>query len=508
MKRRYKVGWALVALAALLPWLALLTAGGYWLWVNHYYREWLWALLACSGVAWIAGRALQRRQPPAGYRDAFRLPLGTVLSPRDEAARREVEAYAEVCCQREDLAFDQAAPWLAIAREVVGIVARHYRPGAEHPELNIPLTGLFQISEKVLRDIRLELLDKIPASHIVTLQDGLNLARWYDRITDLSLLWRLSRLLLNPLGALTTEASTVLLGRASKLPLRAFQQQAVAFFIHRVGLYAIELYSGRLTVGDHVAPSTCAPSDPGADPACRPVTPEPLRLLVCGQTKAGKSTLVNRLCESLCAPVDCIPCTGRIEGYRLRREGLLDSVILDSPGYGATESWLRGDEATTLDEIDLILLVTAATGAARQPDRGFLDTLRAHYAARPHRRSPPVVVVVTRVDQLRPVREWQPPYDLDPPASAKARNIVAALDAVAEDLALSEDTPRVPVCVPEDYNLDALWVAIAGKLPEALQANLLRCHARTLTRDRIDQLGRQFLNGGRWLLDMMKERLP
>lgn len=508
MKRRYKVGWALVALIALLPWLALVTAGGYWLWVNHYYREWLWALLAGSGFAWIAGRALQRRQPPAGYQDAFRLPLGAVLSPRDEDARREVEAYAKTCCQREDLAFDQAAPWLAIAREVVGIVARHYKPGAEHPELAIPLTGLFQITEKVLRDIRRELLEKIPASHIVTLQDGLNLARWYDRITDFSLLWRLSRLLLNPFGALTSEAGGSLLGRASKLPLRAFQQQAVAFFIHRVGLYAIELYSGRLTVGDCGAPSPRAPSDPGADPACRPVTPEPLRLLVCGQTKAGKSTLVNRLCESLCAPVDCIPCTGRIEGYRLRREGLLDSVILDSPGYGATESWLKGDEATTLDEIDLILLVTAATSAARQPDRDFLDALRAHYAARPDRRKPPVVVVVTRVDQLSPAREWQPPYDLERLDSAKARNIVAALDEVAKDLALSEDTPCVPVCVPEDYNTDGLWLAIAGQLSEARQANLLRWHAKTLTRDRLDQLGRQIRNGGRWLLDTVKERLP
>jgi hypothetical protein len=152
--------------------------------------------------------------------------------------------------------------------------------------------------------------------------------------------------------------------------------------------------------------------------------------------------------------------------------------------------------------------VTAATSAARQPDRDFLDALRAHYAARPDRRPPPVVVVVTRIDQLRPAREWQPPCDLDQPASAKASNIVAALEAVAKALALSEETPPVPVCFREDYNLDALWLAIAEQLPEAKQANLLRCHAKTLTRDRIDQLGRQIRKGGRWLLDTVKERLP
>ena len=66
----------------------------------------------------------------------------------------------------------------------------------------------------------------------------------------------------------------------------------------------------------------------------------------------------------------------------------------------------------------------------------------------------------------------------------------------------------MPVCVPEDYNIDALWLAITGQLPEARQANLLRWHARTLNRDRIDQLGRQIRNGGRWLLDTVKERLP
>ncbi len=505
MKRRYKVGWALVALIALLPWLALLTAGGYWLWGQHYYREWLWALLACSGVAWIAGRALQRRQPPAGYQDAFRLPVGAVLSPRDEAARREVEAYAKTCCQRENLAFDQAAQWLAIAREVVGIVARHYKPGAEHPELAIPLTGLFQISEKVLRDLRLVLLKSIPASHIVTLEDGLNLSRWYDRITDVSLLWRLLRLPFNPLGALATEMSTSLLGRVSKLPLRTFQKWVLAFFINRVGLYAIELYSGRAVLPEPIA----APAPGQPEPVCPPCGGprlEPLSILVCGQTKSGKSTLVNALCDSLCAPVDCIPCTADIAAYRLCREGLLDGVILDTPGYGQNATWLDESQAE-LDRVDLILLVIQGPSAAREADARFSQAVRQYFLKRLDRLPPPVVVVASKIDQFRPAREWSPPYDVNRPERPKEQRIVAALEEIRRALAFPPETPIVPVSATERYNIDGLWLVIAGQLPEAKSVNLLRCHANTITRDRYDQLRKQLYQSGRWLWDALKDRL-
>jgi hypothetical protein len=242
-----------------------------------------------------------------------------VLSPQDRSVLAKVKALADRYRATPDLPLDRLDGWLGMAKAVVGQVARHYRPKAEHPELDVPLTWLLLISERVLRDVRGVLVEKVPGSHILTLQDGLKLSRWYDRFTDATLFVQLARFLTNPIGGVLSEGSSVLLGKATHKTLQYFQQLAIHYFVNRVGLYAIELYSGRLTVGDNVAPSSCRPSDPGADPPCRPVTPEHLRLLVCGQTKAGKSTLMNRLCESLCAPEDCIPCTGRIEGYRLRR---------------------------------------------------------------------------------------------------------------------------------------------------------------------------------------------
>jgi len=60
---------------------------------------------------------------------------------------------------------------------------------------------------------------------------------------------------------------------------------------------------------------------------------------------------------------------------------------------------------------DLILWVSAAN----RPDRQMNVTvwiLCAHsQAARLDRRPPPLLVVASYIDRLRPVNEWRPPYD-------------------------------------------------------------------------------------------------
>ncbi len=50
------------------------------------------------------------------------------------------------------------------------------------------------------------------------------------------------------------------------------------------------------------------------------------------------------------------------------------------------------------------------------------------------RETPPLLLVLTHVDRLRPFSEWQPPYDLNDRQSAKAISIRSAVDAAAADL--------------------------------------------------------------------------
>jgi predicted GTPase len=52
-----------------------------------------------------------------------------------------------------------------------------------------------------------------------------------------------------------------------------------------------------------------------------------------------------------------------------------------------------------------LLLVTPALDPALQMDVDFLEEIKAEVA------DLPIITIVTQVDKLRPIREWQPPYN-------------------------------------------------------------------------------------------------
>jgi predicted GTPase len=150
---------------------------------------------------------------------------------------------------------------------------------------------------------------------------------------------------------------------------------------------------------------------------------------------------------------------------------------------------------------DLILLVVSAVNAAREPDRRLLMQLRDRFTAQPELRPPPVVVVLSHIDLLRPPRDWTPPYNVVTPDSLKAHSIRGALDAVAVDLALTPELV-VPVCLlPERlYNVEeALVPLLVQVLPEAKRTLLLRGLKILHEQEQWELLWRQAWAAGRFL---------
>jgi uncharacterized protein len=83
---------------------------------------------------------------------------------------------------------------------------------------------------------------------------------------------------------------------------------------------------------------------------------------------------------------------------------------------------------------------------------------------------------MTHIDCLSPAREWQPPYDVSAPLSAKARAIQEALGAAAADLAIPPDeiVPARLQPLESAYNLDLVRALLASRFEAAQRGRALR----------------------------------
>jgi predicted GTPase len=247
-------------------------------------------------------------------------------------------------------------------------------------------------------------------------------------------------------------------------------------YVEEIGRAAIDLYGGRLRVSSEALTGYLSDQTAADQATLGRARAEPLRILVAGQTGVGKSSLVNALAGEAHAATDALPATSSFTPYMLKHEGLPAALISDSPGLRSDDK-LRRELMDKAADSDLVLWVVAAHRADRDLDRKALEALRLHFASRFNRRRPPLILVVTHIDRLRPFGEWDPPYDLDRDEREKARNIRAAADAVSTDLGFTADE-TVPVSLVDPqapYNVELLWQRIAEALPEAMRAQLLRC---------------------------------
>ena len=149
-----------------------------------------------------------------------------------------------------------------------------------------------------------------------------------------------------------------------------------------------------------------------------------------GQTKAGKSSLINAILGDQQAKTDILPATSEVARYRLDWDETDDHLtLLDTVGYatdGATKKQLE-ETKQALREADLVLFVMNANSPAREPDREMLATLRTWFEIRKELKPVPVLGVLTHIDLLSPVMEWSPPYDWRSGGRPKEVNIREAV---------------------------------------------------------------------------------
>ncbi|MCA9095775.1 MAG: 50S ribosome-binding GTPase, partial [Planctomycetaceae bacterium] len=327
-----------------------------------------------------------------------------------------------------------------------------------------------------------------------------------------SLLYRMTMFAANPASGVVRELGSYAQGELLQESKLDFQQWLLQVAIKKAGFYAIELYSGHLDLrelepGELTSPQTEREAQQAAADTAL-AKQAPLRVLVLGQAKAGKSSLINELFGELQAADDVVPRTRSLTPYLLKRDDEWSALIFDSAGYseGLSDADVLKDLSREAANADLLLWVCSAVSPAREPDRRLMHDLRQSIEADPNREFPPILVAVTHIDQLRPLREWSPPYDLRDESREKSRNIRAALQAVADDLRIPLER-AIPVCLKpgDSYNVeDGLLSAMLAILPSARRLQCQRSLRERHNSEKWQLLWGQAREAGRILLDVIQ----
>jgi uncharacterized protein len=498
----------IVAVLFFLPWLGLIAMGGYWLWQQDWIYYGIGIISANFAMIFCLLRWRSHTEKPLII-NPFTIQPNPNWSDKAQSAWQEIEPLTIRWLKETDVLANSSKA-LELTNEVLTLVARKFNVNSKHPILEFPLPYLLKLIALVCDDIQHEVLDKIPGSHAVRVGDLLRVKQAVDSIINLKSIFTIGNWLFNWPGAALAQARNLLFSKGLNVVTTEMSQRLISAYIGKLGYYAIQLYSGQLSLDDIVPTERLSAASTAdiAESLVREESIEPLRFLVLGQVSSGKSSLINALFGDIKSASGFLPTTSEITPYVLERDGLQQAIILDSAGYGGLMHDSTSSEVKQeLAKIDVILIVCNAAQAARHADAQNLNSVRHYFQQEcPNQSLPVIIAVATHIDRLRPLREWEPPYQIQQPDNPKAQNILKACLVIAEELSLSPDS-IVPVCLaPEKtYNIeDGLLPLIHEHLNAAQRVRYLRCLRQQQTESYWRHWRKQALNAGQLILDGVK----
>ena len=467
-------------LAALfLPTMTLIPLGSLWLWQRGYLLHWALSTAAFVALAFLIQAWIFKSDGRTGIdsKDA------NDNSPDDSADQNwtsaEVQAWAEVVriAKAVDVAnLNSRDAIFELGSKTVRAVARSLHPEVKEPLWQFTAPEAFAIVERISGRMRRFTADNIPLSDRLTVAQVLGLYRWRGALGIVEKaydVWRLMRFI-NPLSAATHELRERMSKQMLNMGRDHIAQRLATVYVKEVGRAAIDLYGGRLRVTPEALEATISQATKVENNILAGRKTEPLRILVAGQSGAGKSGLINALANEIHAAVDALPSASEFGTYELHNAEFPTARIVDTPGIGGAKTDL-GALITRIVDCDLVLWVVAAHRADREADRVAIAAVRTAFSRMNHRSAPPILIVLTHIDQLRPYNDWAPPYDLIAADRQKAIAIRTAVDVIAQDLDFSvADAIPVSLSTNKPYNIDALWSRMLMALPDVQRAQLMR----------------------------------
>ncbi|BAS59360.1 GTP-binding protein HSR1-related protein [Leptolyngbya boryana NIES-2135] len=474
--------WIVLALPiAVVIGFLLISAG---LQIHEWGINWIWAIVALIFVGW-RWLLVKWTQPALSQVEAIVAELSeeTIELSDSPATNATRQAETEVQKILAEAQFDPPIwqDWNIFwqrCQSLIRAIANIYYPDAQKPLLNIYVPQAYSLLRGTVDDLDQWMQRLAPVLNQVTVGQAVQAYEIYQKLEPSARkvlqAWNWAQWFLNPAVAVARTATQSSSSKATQELLGNLSQMLREAVLRNLARQAISLYSGKAPL---VLPAIETPEKfqtlkeviAQATPV-ETVAQKPVSLLLVGRTGAGKSSLINTLFVQAQAKVDALPSTDQIQDYRWETESGETLTLWDTPGYEQVErSDFRQQVLDYAAKTDLVLLVSPALDPALQMDLDFLNALKAQEL--------PTLAIVTQVDRLRPIREWNPPYNWqfgDRPKEVSIREAVAYRQDVFGEVA-SFVLPLVTAGEHrEAWGVDELSIAILNSVDPAKQARLAR----------------------------------
>ncbi len=490
----------------LLPLLATIAIGI----VAMYQTGWLhvifWTMPGIWLAAWIVGKLWKPEKPRHQKIDGKPIKAPAFWTPRDEMAIEIVEDYRASAGEFDFDSIVDFERYIQDGRALANRLAQHYHTDANKNLLHpLTLIEILSVIHLAVEDLEEWMLKNVPGSDLATigqleripdLLSGIDLAQKIAYFA--SAVFNPAKLFAYPIWRKSRRAKTELQNEV----IRGFYQR----YLRQLGFYLIEMYSGRLQSGSRRYRSEFGQLSSAVrsldNPANVMQTLQDVTttIAVMGQVKAGKSSLINALMNEHVCETGVMPQTREVRRYSYSIPGSANSVeLLDTPGYSEADvsSQQLHEIQSASDQADIVLLVMAANAPARDADVKLVQALKEHYRTKKQLRPPAMIVVLTHIDLLRPVREWSPPYHWRSPVQPKEESIAAAVQYVNE---LMGDGIAGYACVytgdvhgADSSVVDEVIPQLIDHLNHGHAAAVLKAFYRQLSRERFAKLSRQVI---------------
>ena len=474
----------------------LLLAAG---WQIHAWGiNWIWAIFTLILVGWRwllvkwtspAIQKLENAIAQVNQELASQATNPTSISTDDNTIS-QVEAALQailVTSESDPLIWEDWQTFWQRCQELVGAIAHIYNPEVKYPLLNIYIPEVYGLIRGTVDDMDRWMQQLSPALNQVTVGQAYQAYEVYQRLEPSARkfvqVWNWAQWLLNPIAALAKRVSQSSSEQATQQLLINLGQLLREVALRNLCRQAVALYS------QDTLPNLELATTPTQLPEAKTQTlreiltqaqpvevveQKPVDILLVGRTGSGKSSLINTLFQSEKAEVDVLPSTDEIQSYHWESPTGETLTLWDTPGY---EQVSRADlRDLVLDyghKADLLLLINPALDPALQMDLDFLQIVTTET------KELTVITAVTQVDRLRPLREWQPPYNWQFGDSAKETNIRQAVEYRVQELEkycqlilpiVNNDT----TIGRDAWGIDALSLALLEAIPPAKQLRLAR----------------------------------